>query len=76
MSMGTTPLGYSFTKQGTTPTTTSYPGSNLIRTWVCKPPRQITTVLAPEDSLSRDPEGGIITDPATLHKYFYASGDR
>ena len=25
--------------------------------------------------LSRDPEDGVVTDPATLHKYFYAGGD-
>lgn len=25
--------------------------------------------------VSRDPEDGVITDPATLHKYLYASGD-
>jgi hypothetical protein len=25
--------------------------------------------------VSRDPENGIVTDPATLHKYEYADGD-
>jgi hypothetical protein len=25
--------------------------------------------------MSRDPEEGVTTDPATLHKYLYAGGD-
>jgi RHS repeat-associated protein len=68
-------FGYSFTKQGTTPNNYLYRGEQFDSDLGLYYLRARYYSPSTGRFMSRDPEGGIITDPATLHKYFYASGD-
>jgi RHS repeat-associated protein len=67
--------GNSFTKQGTTPNNYLYRGEqydNDLGLYYLR-----ARYYNPNTGrfLSRDPENGILTDPASLHKYLYANGD-
>jgi RHS repeat-associated protein len=67
--------GNSFTKQGTTPNNYMYRGEQYDADLGLYYLRARYYNPATGRFLSRDPENGIITDPASLHKYLYAGGD-
>jgi RHS repeat-associated protein len=67
--------GNSFTKQGTTPNNYLYRGEQYDSDLSLYYLRARYYNPATGRFLSRDPEDGNITDPATLHKYLYANGD-
>jgi RHS repeat-associated protein len=67
--------GNSFTKVGTTPNNYLYRGEQFDSDLGLYYLRARYYNPATGRFLSRDPEDGIETDPATLHKYDYAGGD-
>jgi len=72
---GTTPLLLFHKAKAQRPTTTSIAGSNFDSDLGCITSAPDTTVLAPEDSCLVTQRAVSLQIPATLHKYFYASGD-
>ena len=67
--------GNSFTKQGTTPNNYLYRGEQYDSDLGLYYLRARYYNPATGRFLSRDPEDGKATDPASLHKYLYAGGD-
>jgi RHS repeat-associated protein len=67
--------GNSFTKQGTTPNNYLYRGEQYDSDLALYYLRARYYNPATGRFVSMDPENGVITDPATLHKYVYANGD-
>jgi RHS repeat-associated protein len=67
--------GNSFTKSGTTPNNYLYRGEQYDSDLGLYYLRARYYNPSTGRFLSRDPENGVITDPATLHKYTYAGGD-
>jgi len=68
-------FGNSFTKQGTTPNNYLYRGEQYDSDLGLYYLRARYYNPATGRFLSRDPEDGLFTDPASLHKYLYANGD-
>jgi RHS repeat-associated protein len=68
-------FGNSFTKTGTTPNNYLYRGEQYDQDLGLYYLRARYYNPATGRFLSRDPEDGVSTDPATLHKYVYAGGD-
>jgi RHS repeat-associated protein len=67
--------GNSFTKSGTTPNNYLYRGEQYDSDLGLYYLRARYYNPATGRFLSRDPEDGKLTDPASLHKYLYANGD-
>jgi RHS repeat-associated protein len=67
--------GNSFTKSGTTPNNYLYRGEQYDSDLALYYLRARYYNPATGRFLSRDPEDGKLTDPASLHKYLYANGD-
>ncbi len=67
--------GNSFTKQGTTPNNYLYRGEQYDSDLGLYYLRARYYNVGTGRFMSRDPEVGVVTDPATLHKYIYAGGD-
>ena len=67
--------GNSFTKSGTTPNNYLYRGEQYDTDLSLYYLRARYYNPTTGRFVNRDPEDGIITDPATLHKYVYANGD-